>query len=66
MVGNDEYIFCSRNPEMIVQVKDSEEKLVLEILEIYSGTREDAEKALERARDWYIALKLFRKKNQML
>ena len=67
MVGDDQYVFCSRDPEMIVKVHDAPEgELVFEILDVYSGTREDAEKALERVRDWYIALKLFRKKNQMI
>lgn len=61
MVDEVHYIFCTRDPEMIMEVKDKDGEINFEILEIYSGTSEEALKAMKRAKDWYIAYKLFLK-----
>jgi hypothetical protein len=62
MVGDDQYIFCSRDPEMIVHMHEKDGELTFEILEVYSGTMEDAEKASPRMKDWYKSLSKFKKK----
>lgn len=61
MVGSDQFIFCSRDPEMMIQVHEDHGAFRFEILEVYSGTREQAEKALPRVKDWYITVKNFTK-----
>lgn len=62
MVGSEQYIFCSRDPEMLLKVNQAGGEINLEVMEVYSGTQEDVDKAINRAKDWYIALKAFTKK----